>query len=91
MTLSLALVPFAFALVALVIRSDRFRPWVVTTAGLVQLPLVAVAIRQPAPRGLDGWLLLDPLGKLVLGFVTLLFAVCALYVPGYLSQRRGGQ
>jgi hydrogenase-4 component F len=32
-------------------------------------------------------LLLDPLGKIILGFVTVLFFLCALYAPGYLALR----
>ena len=82
--------PIAFAILAFVIPSNRARPWVVAIAGLVQLVLVAIAINQPLVRGMNGWLLLDPLGKVVLGFTTLLFAACALYVPGYLAQSRDG-
>src|SRR5437868_2135307 len=37
--------------------------------------------------GLDGWLRLDALGKLVLGFLAVLFFLCSLYVPGYLALR----
>ena len=45
--------------------------------------------RQTARRypGLGGWLLLDPLGKLVLGFLSVLFFLCSLYAPGYLALR----
>ena len=39
----------------------------------------------PAISGLGGWLLLDPLGKLVLGFLSVLFFLCSLYAPGYLA------
>ncbi len=86
----LVLVPLAFAILAFAIPSDRVRPWVVTTAGVLQLPLVVLALRHPRVEGLNGWLLLDSLGKVVLGFTTLLFAACAFYVPGYLAQRREG-
>ena len=41
----------------------------------------------PAISGLGGWLLLDPLGKLVLGFLSVLFFLCSLYAPGYLALR----
>ena len=82
--------PIAFAILAFVIPSNRARPWVVAIAGVVQLVLAAIAINQPLVRGMNGWLLLDPLGKVVLGFTTLLFAACGLYVPGYLAQSRDG-
>ena len=86
----LVLVPLAFALIAFAVRSDRVRPWVVATAGMVQLPLVFLALRRQHVEGLNGWLQLDALGKVVLGFTTILFAACACYVPGYLNQRREG-
>ncbi len=36
---------------------------------------------------MGGWLLLDPLGKLILGFLSVLFFLCSLYAPGYLALR----
>jgi hydrogenase-4 component F len=84
----LVFVPLAAAILAFAIPSNRVRPLIVAAAGLLQLPLVVLAIRQPRVEGLNGWLLLDPVGKVVLGFTTLLFAACALYVPGYLAQQR---
>ena len=42
---------------------------------------------RPAISGLGGWLLLDPLGKLVLAFLSVLFFLCSLYAPGYLALR----
>ena len=37
--------------------------------------------------GLGGWLYLDALGKVVLGFLGVFFFLCALYAPGYLALR----
>jgi hydrogenase-4 component F len=90
MALLLFLLPLLFAVVAVAIPSERLRPWIVTAGGLVQLGPVTVALLSPRVEGLGGWLVLDPLGRLVLGFTTILFAVCALYVPGYLAQRKSG-
>jgi hydrogenase-4 component F len=59
----------------------------VTAGGGVQLLLAGFALSQPHVEGLNGWLLLDPIGRIVLGFTTVLFAACSLYVPGYLAQR----
>ena len=36
---------------------------------------------------MGGWLLLDPLGKVVSGFSACLFFLCSLYAPGYLALR----
>jgi hydrogenase-4 component F len=80
--------PLGFALLAYFIRSERLRPWVVTIAAFVQLPLVFFALTKSQPLvALNGWLELDPIGKIALGFTTVLFAACALYLPGYMAQR----
>jgi hydrogenase-4 component F len=59
--------------------------------GLAQLALAVVAIIQTTAgatvSGLGGWLLLDPLGKVFLGFISVLFFLCSLYAPGYLALR----
>lgn len=36
----------------------------------------------------NNWLRLDPLGKVFLGLISLLFFLCSLYAPGYLGQRQ---
>src|SRR5512147_465562 len=83
----LVLIPLLLAIAAALIPSDRLRPWLVPLAGLTQLVLVAFAVSGETLSGFQGWLLLDPLGKLVLLFISLLYFICALYVPGYLSLR----
>ena len=48
-------------------------------------------ILEPSPSlilGLDGWLRLDALGKVVLSFQSVLFFLCAWYAPGYLDLRQ---
>src|SRR5262249_17987526 len=71
--------------------SNRWRPWLLPVGGLGHLLLAGFLLCCPADgaalSGLGGWLLLDPVDKVVLGFVSLLFFVCALYVPAYLSLR----
>lgn len=83
-------VPLAFALLAYLVRSDRFRPWVVTLAAVVQLLLVFETLAKQQPVvAFHGWLELDPIGRIALAFTTILFAACALYLPGYMAQRAG--
>src|SRR5262249_31023076 len=87
----LILFPLLMAAAALAVPSDRWRPWLLPAGGLGQLVLVFAALAQAADgatlSGLDGWLKLDPLGKVVLGFLAVLFFLCALYAPGYLALR----
>jgi hydrogenase-4 component F len=80
--------PLGFAVFAYFIRSERFRPWLVTCSGVVQVALVAIALAKRAPLvALNGWIELDPIGKIALGFTTILFTACTLYLPGYMAQR----
>lgn len=83
----LVLIPLLLAVAASLITSERLRPWLVPLGGLIQVVLVAFAISGENVSGFQGWLLLDPLGKLVLLFISVLFFICSLYVPGYLSLR----
>jgi hydrogenase-4 component F len=87
----LILFPLVMAAVTLAWPSDRSRPWLLPAGGLVQLVLVLAAVFPPSAQaplsGLGDWLLLDPLGKVVLGFLGVLFFLCSLYAPGYLALR----
>src|SRR5437763_13787572 len=88
--------PLAWAVVMFVAPSNRWRPWLLPVGGLAQFGLVGTAIfpmwygletvSQPVTAG-EGWLLLDALGKLVLGFLAVLFLLCMAYAPSYLAYR----
>jgi hydrogenase-4 component F len=79
--------PLAWAIVAFVVPSNRWRPWVLPLGGFIQLVLVARALQEPRLTGWDNWLNLDPLGKVFLGLIGVLFFLCACYAPGYLAHR----
>jgi hydrogenase-4 component F len=85
----LVALPVLMAAVTFAVRSDRVRPWLLPLGALAQLVLVLGAIflttGDGAVRGVYGWLLLDALSKVFLGFLAVLFFLCALYVPGYLA------
>src|SRR5438045_2376823 len=87
----LLLFPLAMAAAAYAVPSNRWRPWLLPLGALGQLGLVLAALAQSAAgvavAGSLGWLLLDPLGKVVLGFLSVLFFLCSLYAPGYLAVR----
>jgi hydrogenase-4 component F len=93
MIYGLILFPLVMAAVTFTCPSNRWRPWLLPAGALGHLALVALAL-SPAPPlsfspspALGGWLLLDALGKVVLGFLSVLFFLCALYAPGYLALR----
>lgn len=83
--------PLMMAALAFAMPSNRWRPWLLPIGALAQLVIVLRAIFRPIDlgpvSGLSDWLLLDPLGKVILGFVTVLFFLCSLYAPGYLALR----
>src|SRR5438552_16495225 len=91
MIYSLILFPLGMAAVTFALPSTRWRRCLLPVGALGQLVLAMVAVFQPGdgdPRwGLGGWLLLDPLGKVVLGFLSVLCFLCSLYAPGYLALR----
>jgi hydrogenase-4 component F len=88
----LILFPMAMAAVAFASPSNRWRPWLLPLGATGHLALVATALARTsaggAVSGLGGWLQLDALGKVFLGFISLLFFLCSLYAPGYLALRR---
>jgi hydrogenase-4 component F len=85
--LALVLLPLCFAALAYATPRTRLRPWLVTLGGVCHAALTTVVLVQPPLSALGGWLVLDPLGKLVLGFVSLLYLLCSFYAPSYLALR----
>jgi hydrogenase-4 component F len=84
--LALVLVLPLLGVVALVLPSERARPWLLPLGGVVHGVLTVIAlVRGGAPTG---YLALDAMGKLMLGFTSLLFLLCTLYAPGYLQHVR---
>ena len=85
--LALVLVSPLLGLLALVFPSERLRPWLLPLGGVVHGALTLAALVQPSPP-LGGYLALDAMGKLMLGFESLLFGLCTIYAPGYLRHVR---
>jgi hydrogenase-4 component F len=88
----LVLFPMVLAAATFSMPSNRWRPWLLPVGALGHLGLVAAVLSGTKSGavvfGLGGWLQLDALGKVFLGFISVLFFLCSLYAPGYLAQRR---
>ncbi len=81
-------IPVAGALVALLIPSNRVRPFVLPVVGTVEMALsLWLVFTEPAPS--IGWFVLDPVARVVLLALCGLFFCCTLYAPGYLLLRAG--
>jgi hydrogenase-4 component F len=91
MSYLLIVFPLVMAAATFALPSSRGRSLLLPLGALGHLALVFVAISHsaggPPLSGLGGWLLLDALGKLFLGFLSVVFFLCSLYAPGYLALR----
>jgi hydrogenase-4 component F len=84
----LVLLPLLGALIAWFIPDNRLRPLILPTIALPHLVLSLYLIVTPSVPVLGSWIWLDPLGKITLLGITLLFTVCAVYAVGYLGYRQ---
>ncbi|MBI1903202.1 MAG: hydrogenase [Planctomycetia bacterium] len=85
----LILFPLAMAALALGVPSNRWRPWLLPAGCAVQVGLSLWAMGAVECSALGGWLALDPLGRVFLGFTSVFFFLCSLYIPGYLAHSAG--
>lgn len=86
MGLILILFPLLMAGLAFVVGSNRWRPFLLPLTGTLHLTLTVLALCIPDWTVNLDWLVLDPLGKLVLLCVSTLFFFCSFYAVGYLHH-----
>ncbi|GMV44286.1 MAG: hydrogenase HycQ [Myxococcales bacterium] len=86
MDVALLLVPWVGAVVALLVSSDRMRPFVLVATTLGHLGLSGALLALDVPPT-TGWLALDPPARLVLPLVSVVFAGASVYGVGYLRLR----
>lgn len=87
MLLALILLPLVFGTFAYFIRSNQSRPWLLPLGGFLHLVLTTLVVLGRAEVTSGAWLGLDPLNRVVLGFLSLLFFLCSIYARGYLVLR----
>jgi hydrogenase-4 component F len=85
--LLLILIPIAFALLAFAIPSNRLRPWLLPLAGTIHLCLTIWQLQYGNQWLLGRWLAIDPLSRLFLAVISIVFFLCSLYGPAYLRAR----
>jgi hydrogenase-4 component F len=86
---ALVLAPLLLGGLALAAPSGRVPAWLVPLGAAIHTVLTVYCLAAPPAPGFHGWLVLDPLAKLVLGFLSLFFLITSLYLPGYLATRPG--
>ncbi len=83
--LALLLLPTLSGVSAFFMRDDARRRIVLLLTAVVHASLVVATWVSPSAPLLDGWLLLDRLGQLILTVTSLLFLATAVYAVGYLG------
>jgi hydrogenase-4 component F len=82
------LLPLAMAVVVFFTPSKKWRPRLLALTAAAHFALTVATLTAPlSPDAGGGWLRLDAPGRLLLGLVSLLFLVCAIYAVGYLRYR----
>lgn len=89
MAVWLVLCPALMAGLTFLVGSNRWRPWLLPVAGVLYSVLVWRAIGINEAPNFKSWLVIDPLGKVFLAHIAVLFVLCALYAPSYLALRPG--
>jgi hydrogenase-4 component F len=84
---ALIVTPLLVAAIAAVIRSNRWRPWVLPPAAAAHLALSLLALSGPELSEATRWLAIDAPGRIVLLVISMLFLVCSFYSVGYLRYR----
>ncbi len=88
MALALMLLPLLMAAMAAAVPSNRGRPWLLPLTGTAHTALtVCTLLWHDVSRG-NGWLMLDPPGRVILLQISVLYLLCAFYAVGYLHQRQ---
>ncbi|MEZ6060987.1 MAG: proton-conducting transporter membrane subunit [Planctomycetaceae bacterium] len=87
MLILLVIVPLIAAGIAFAIPSNRLRPWVLPLAAAAHLGLTIRILPMGDQWIFDRWLAIDPLSRVFVGYISLLFFLCALYAPAYLRSR----
>jgi hydrogenase-4 component F len=88
MLYAFVLSPLIGAVIAWFTTSNRLRPLVLPAVGVVHVSMTVLLLAHTPPPSHDGWIFLDPLGKIVLLTFSLLFLVCSVYAIGYLGFRQ---
>jgi hydrogenase-4 component F len=87
MSVALIILPLLATAIAAVIRSNRYRPWLLPPVAVAHLVLTILALQQPTGTAFAGWIALDPPGRIVLLILSVLFLICSIYSVGYLQYR----
>jgi hydrogenase-4 component F len=87
MAYAMIFLPILMAALAAAIPSNHLRPWLLPVTGVAHLAMTIVTLMVPRLTTSAAWLVLDPLGKLILLMISIIFFFCSFYAVGYLRHR----
>src|SRR5208282_5532504 len=88
MALAFVFLPILIAAFALAVPSNRARPWLLPLTATAHSGMTVYVLMRPDLQRFSPWLVLDPLGKIILLVVSALFLFCSIYAAGYLKYRQ---
>ncbi len=88
MAFVMILFPLIMAAVALAVPCNRLRPWLLPLTAVPYSAITGFVLTRPDLMRTTPWLILDPLGQIVLLVVGTLFLFCSFYAVGYLQYRK---
>jgi hydrogenase-4 component F len=81
-------VPIAMGILAATVPWPRPRAWLVPAGSALHAVVTLAILAGSGDHAMfASWLAIGPLGRLLLGFLSVLYLVCSFYVPGYLAMR----
>lgn len=88
MAFAMILLPLLMAAIAAAVPSNRWRPCLLPVTAMAHLAMTIVVLTRPSLAFSAVWLVLDPLGRIVLLLISTLFLLCSFYAVGYLRYRQ---
>lgn len=87
MEYALIAAPLLLAALSALVPSNRLRPWLLPVAGVAHSVMTALLMARPEMSAGSSWLYLDPIGRVILPLVSVLFLLCSFYAVGVLHFR----
>lgn len=87
MEFALIAAPLFLAALAALVSSNRMRPWLLPIAGIAHTSMTMILLARPDLTADTAWLQLDPIGRVILPLVSVLFLFCSFYAVGVLHYR----
>ena len=83
----LVVVPLIIAGLSMILPSNKTRPWLIPLNAVIHSFFTVIVLIFPEYGSNNPWLILDPIGKIILLSVSVLYLFCSFFAVGYLNCR----